>query len=300
MNIPVVIPDKNGKIKYYLAMEPNGQLRNIRKDQYQTAVTNWFKIQQNILKRSMKLTKQNKQSHPLYRPEIWNNNPKVKDTHNCYAYAMNVVCLKLDNKPQPGYAINSPGLGDDGFTCHNIFQKVVRDNPEVFPVSPYQSCPTGYYKAFLVMASSRDNNKDYHFYRQDRDGMWSHKPGRGDVTDKDYSGKKIANPLIADRTSGGNKYSIPCTFFCVPSSNTGKKLYSESNREFQDNTTSYEVTNVTHDPAITYQSILTSIVLGEPRLKNVMIGLLKKYYVDTSVWKHNLQVKNLNQKNRPK
>ena len=40
---------------------------------------------------------------------------------------------------------------------------------------------------------------DYHCWRQDSDGYWSHKPGSNDVMDVDFSGKKIKNPYECDR-----------------------------------------------------------------------------------------------------
>ena len=59
---------------------------------------------------------------------------------------------------------------------------------------------------------------DYHFYRQDKKGLWSHKAGRTEATDIDAKGKKITNPLVADRDYGRLNYSTPCFFFCVNTS----------------------------------------------------------------------------------
>lgn len=42
-------------------------------------------------------------------------------------------------------------------------------------------------------------NQDYHWYRQDRDGRWTHKPGRTSATNVDNSGQIITNPETANR-----------------------------------------------------------------------------------------------------
>ena len=45
-------------------------------------------------------------------------------------------------------------------------------------------------------------NVDFHFYRMNRDGLWSHKPGGMPVTNVDNSDKLIPTRVgpIADRT----------------------------------------------------------------------------------------------------
>ncbi len=55
------------------------------------------------------------------------------------------------------------------------------------------------------------NYPDYHWYRQDKDGLWSHKPGQGTARNKDNSGNLINDPASANR--GG--YSIFCGYFCI-------------------------------------------------------------------------------------
>lgn len=41
--------------------------------------------------------------------------------------------------------------------------------------------------------------EDYHFYRLDNDGTWSHKSGRTMARNTDDSGQFITNPMTADR-----------------------------------------------------------------------------------------------------
>ena len=44
------------------------------------------------------------------------------------------------------------------------------------------------------------NDQDYHWYRQDSNGLWSHKPGQQDVENHDGSYNIIADPELADRS----------------------------------------------------------------------------------------------------
>ena len=61
-------------------------------------------------------------------------------------------------------------------------------------IGRYDVCPAGTYKVALVVSEG-----DYHWYRQDADGLWSHKRGLNPVERTDYSGKLIIDPYIADR-----------------------------------------------------------------------------------------------------
>ena len=63
------------------------------------------------------------------------------------------------------------------------------------PIGRYDVCPEGTYKVALVIAPGQD----YHWYRQDDDGYWSHKPGITPVTREDESEDVIVDPQIADR-----------------------------------------------------------------------------------------------------
>lgn len=52
---------------------------------------------------------------------------------------------------------------------------------------------------------------DFHWYRQDDDGTWSHKPGRTEATNRDNAGRVIHDPRRADRGA----YTEFCGCFCV-------------------------------------------------------------------------------------
>ena len=57
--------------------------------------------------------------------------------------------------------------------------------------------------------------------RQDSNGLWSHKPGARNVTNRDASGKRIYDPALADynykkNADGYLDYDIFCSYICVP------------------------------------------------------------------------------------
>jgi len=69
--------------------------------------------------------------------------------------------------------------------------------------------PTGKTKiAFVIWPAT-----DYHCYRKDSDGKWSHKPGQTAATNRDSSNALITNPETANR---GN-YTIFVGYFFTPS-----------------------------------------------------------------------------------
>jgi hypothetical protein len=150
---------------------------------------------------------------PKYEPDAWNSKPHIKDNHNCYSYGLNDLHGNRKGKAQPGYYANYPPINLKEYNCNDIFKRIWKDNPSIYPTLFNNKCNKGYYKAFFTL--SPKNHTDYHFYRQDKNGYWSHKPGRTDVTDKDAGDKRIINPAQANRDYGGLNYYMPCQFFCL-------------------------------------------------------------------------------------
>ena len=147
-------------------------------------------------------------SEPDYFPSKWNNLQFIK-TNNCYAYVLNDLDIR-DKKPQPGYF---SGIKKDYSSCHSIFSRVLKDNPQIYKIGSNSPCKSGYYKGYLALHP----NKDYHFYRQDSNGYWSHKPGKNKVTNLDSKNKLITNPSKANKDYKQFNYSNECNFFCIPS-----------------------------------------------------------------------------------
>jgi hypothetical protein len=165
---------------------------------------------------------------PAYRPALWNSKTELRETHNCFSYAMNVNDPKQIarchgkvncNAPfhQPGAAAGFRGFDDQApKTCPNMLARIMGDNPNIhFSTFPAR-CPKGSSKIALIV----DESDDYHFLRQDSNGYWSHKPGARPVTNIDASQHTITNPELADfdYTKAGStlKYDIFCGYMCVP------------------------------------------------------------------------------------
>ena len=153
-----------------------------------------------------------------YDPGIWNNHSDIKSGTNCYAYALNNQYLPNTNVP---WWMN-PGITEEGFNCEAgnisadlVLEGVGYDSENLgftfMSIGKYDVCPTGTYKVALVV----DEGYDYHWYRQNADGTWSHKPGNTDVINFDASGNLIYDPETANRNYSYRNYDIFVGFFAV-------------------------------------------------------------------------------------
>lgn len=148
---------------------------------------------------------------PHYEPSKWNNASYVH-YNNCYAYAMDNQKSRL-SKPQPSDQSSS------NYQCPVLKEWIKGDLVEastgikyqMFDGTNHDKCPDWHHKIYLV-----HGDHDYHFYRLDSDGLWSHKPGGSEVTRLDASGQLIVNPETADHNYPNNNYNVKCGFLCVP------------------------------------------------------------------------------------
>jgi len=152
-------------------------------------------------------------SEPTYDGSKWNDNLKIRKTHNCYAYMLDIVKKGFEKKPQPGYASGYSYLNDSDIrACDKMFERIRSDNPSLIQSKFGKPCPEGYRKGYLAVDDSA--NTDYHFYRLDDNGYWSHKPGATKTNTKNFDGKKITAPHKARRESNSHKYNKSCGYFC--------------------------------------------------------------------------------------
>ena len=150
---------------------------------------------------------------PTYNPKYWNNNKNIKNNNNCYSYSVNNKNYKF-GKPQPGYFSRFNHIKDNQYKCVSFFKRILNDIPSVYLTSFKQKCKNGFNKAFFAIDSNK-NEHDYHFYRQDNNKLWSHKPGTTNVINYDADYKIIKNPYNANRNYTAYNYDKPCFFFCV-------------------------------------------------------------------------------------
>lgn len=158
---------------------------------------------------------------PIYNPSLWNNSV-YQSKNNCYSYAINERDSTRKTKLYPGEKSGLDRVKQTQFdyTCINFHERLLSDIPGIYPSTFEEKCPCNFYKIALVLDND-ENNKDFHFYREDKDGLWSHKPGSNKVTKIDASGNVITNPFIANRNyTGKNKngynYATKCNFYCIP------------------------------------------------------------------------------------
>jgi len=103
-----------------------------------------------------------------------------------------------------------------GRTCKVVDYLMRQDVSDIKRSTFKARCPLGKSKIALVVHPG----EDYHFYRQDADGWWSHKDGANKVKRYDADGKAIWNPKTAARDYRPNgsflNYTDFCGFYCAP------------------------------------------------------------------------------------
>lgn len=169
---------------------------------------------------------------PSYKPKIWNNK-NVRKYNNCYSYAFMDIDETRTKKQQPGKNMKRD---KKKYNCNHFNNVLSADHPSLQKTNLETPCPCNNYKIALALDDNKTPNivdhDDYHFYRQDDNGFWSHKPGGNYVSNVDASGNKITNPENANRNyahkKNGYNYHIFCGYYCTPYDDT--KLQDVSNR----------------------------------------------------------------------
>ena len=146
-----------------------------------------------------------------FDPDKWNNDYNIKNTHNCYTYALGKIVPGLDSKAQPGYASGFNHIEDREYDCKYFRERLKKDSPANYLEKFDNACLPGFYKIFLAL----DPENDYHWWRHDNNQYWSHKPGSTEAVNLDASGKLIKNPIKANRKYDSLNYYKPCFFACI-------------------------------------------------------------------------------------
>jgi len=142
---------------------------------------------------------------PSYNPAFWNDAGTVQSKNNCYNYGNN---KRTDTYAQPGKA-SGQTLTWGNMNCADVRKAAVADGLEMLPASGV--CPDKKDKVALVV----DPGTDYHWYRLDTSGTWSHKPGSGQATNRDNSNNSIMNPETANRCGQWLCYTEFCGYHCA-------------------------------------------------------------------------------------
>ena len=181
---------------------PNLSKKNILK------VANVIRHKNETLKNAKKRAINVIKSSPAYEPKKWNEY-YTRKSHNCYTYFLNKTqkhpvnkCrrrgrFKRCYKPQPGYHAGHTFVKKKNITCKAYNKRILADNKSIRKTRK-RDCPNGYYLGALAV----NPGYDYHFYRRDKNGYWSHKAGPTKATVYDASGKLIKDPKYANRKHG--------------------------------------------------------------------------------------------------
>ena len=129
----------------------------------------------------------------------WVNNPITGKQFNGFFYPRGMQPGMLVEKDKDTYYSGEQIVSlvkQDVIGAGMVFGKLTNPNAEI---------REGTWKIAIV----RDTEtRDYHFYRQNSDGTWSHKPGSGNVRNTDDAGKIIYDPReaksIYDEFIGGS------------------------------------------------------------------------------------------------
>jgi hypothetical protein len=166
---------------------------------------------------------------PNYNPAVYNRDKAVQHSHNCFAYAMRVYDKKKieECRKQNDCKFHVPGKtkghaefsGQMGKTCSDVLSRTMADIPSGYVTNFETVCNPNYSKVAIVV----DEINDLHYYSEDDNGTWSHKPGGRPVTNKDAYGAKIYRPDRASRCypretpeDSGLNYDSFCSYMCVP------------------------------------------------------------------------------------
>lgn len=173
-----------------------------------------------------------------YEPSLWNavpvlnsNGYYVKHYTNCYSYAVNSQYIPGTTSLGP----MQPGMSEGiTYSSSSITASLIVDCVEIDAENYnflFEACSkndqpdVGTYKVALVV----DPGSDYHWYRQNSDGTWSHKRGNTDVTNYDASGNIILDPATADRNySTDLNYTVFVGYYFVTPLNNYYYLIPDS------------------------------------------------------------------------
>jgi hypothetical protein len=155
----------------------------------------------------------------------YNEDTYIRESHNCYSYLLNLkseaaknLCVKelkyneICRRSQPGYVAGYPSLKVKDFNCPEIVKRTLADNKSIKKSTFEKRCPADSYKGAVVVAPGRD----YHYYRLNDEGYWTHKPGYKPSTAYDAKNNLITNPEKAARDYGSLNYRDFCGYICVP------------------------------------------------------------------------------------
>lgn len=145
----------------------------------------------------------------------WNSDENRRLCNNCYNYATNQPNGSL---AQPGWA--GGGSNQSPYTCGGVLAGAESDGLTFAGHTLDEARDRCAEDCCLVALIN--SGYDFHWYREDADGTWSHKPGPFPATNLDASDppQPITDPTTANHNYGGatdptRNYDVFCGFMCV-------------------------------------------------------------------------------------
>lgn len=151
-----------------------------------------------------------------FKPEEMNN--------NCYTYAINQSLNPFMKEPYNEYADCQPGrLGnhyENRMYINTDFSNLIECARKDLNLIGYELIESTYAEyindseAWKIAAAITDPDSfhsDYHWYRQNSDGTWSHKPGLTHIRNIDEDNRIIYNPETCNR----GKYTRFLGFYII-------------------------------------------------------------------------------------
>ena len=150
------------------------------------------------------------QDNPTYEPETWNDGGYCQETNNCYTFMQDNKSISQGRRG----GINPGDRGDKSLksfsdiTLEKVLKAAISDGKIKIPnfLNKLGFGKRGYSEIYLAVG----DNCDYHWYKRDNNGLWSHKRGTDPVINYDASGHLITNPAKANRNykfEGGCNYN---------------------------------------------------------------------------------------------
>ena len=188
---------------------------------------------------------------PKAYTNYWNE-IEVQEANNCYNYSTN---RRTDNFAQPGQAAG--GIYSN-ISCREVYAAAIRDGLTPTEYFPYRSKSDE-----MLIALVAVSGWDYHWYRRDDNGYWTHKIGSSEATDLDSSGNRISNPETADR----GEYKDFCGYF---------KIKNFPHDETEQNAGYVRIGDMKELPGTLPGTVTRSLFSGRPNPEFMLSDLLKK------------------------
>jgi hypothetical protein len=152
---------------------------------------------------------------PAFNPSFWSTGAPKND-NACYDYANNRLGNGIPAAPGQNGAVE---VLHGNMTIATLTEAAAADG--LIPISETAACPDRRTKIALAIKPMPNppvlgQLDDYHWYRQDVDGRWSHKMGTSVPSNLDAAMQPITNPRLANRGA----HTIFGGYFCTCSSAT--------------------------------------------------------------------------------